>query len=87
MIQQTNLALTTFTMQLGPLLALIAVPQVVRAAREIPAATELTLSYLGPQLFAPSAERQAELKQQWGFDCACARCALFRCCYFCCCSL
>lgn len=48
--------------------------QVVRAAHDIPATTELTLSYLGPQLFAPAAVRQAELKQQWGFDCGCNRC-------------
>lgn len=47
---------------------------VVRAAHDIPAAAEVTLSYLGPQLFAPAAERQAELKQQWGFDCSCSRC-------------
>jgi hypothetical protein len=45
----------------------------VRAGRDIPANTEVTLSYLGPQLFAPAVVRQAELRQQWGFDCGCAR--------------
>ena len=47
--------------------------QVVRAGRDIPAGSEVTLSYLGPQLFAPGIERQAELQQQWGFDCNCSR--------------
>ncbi|WIA18501.1 hypothetical protein OEZ85_009954 [Tetradesmus obliquus] len=47
---------------------------VVRAAEDIAAGQQVTLSYLGPQLFAPAAVRQEELRQQWGFDCGCARC-------------
>jgi hypothetical protein len=50
--------------------------QVVRAAEDIPAGQAVSLSYLGPQLFAPAAVRQEELRQQWGFDCGCARCVL-----------
>lgn len=46
----------------------------VRAARDIPAGAELSLSYLGPLLFAPAAVRQAELRQLWSFDCRCSRC-------------
>lgn len=35
---------------------------------------ELTLNWLGSLLTAPRAVRQAELRQQYGFDCGCARC-------------
>lgn len=35
--------------------------------------TQVTLSYLGKLLTAPLAERQAELKEKWGFDCRCQR--------------
>lgn len=48
--------------------------QVVRAAVDIPSGQELSLSYLGPQLFAPAAVRQQELQQQWEFHCSCNRC-------------
>ncbi|KAF6262337.1 hypothetical protein COO60DRAFT_649132 [Scenedesmus sp. NREL 46B-D3] len=47
---------------------------VVRAAEDVPAGQQVSVSYLGPQLFAPAAVRQQELRQQWGFECGCARC-------------
>jgi hypothetical protein len=65
---------TPFDAQLLPLTA----QQVVRAGKDIAAGAELGLSYLGPQLFAPAAERQDELQQQWDFNCGCSRCACAR---------
>jgi hypothetical protein len=53
--------------------------QVVRAAEDIPAGQAVSVSYLGPQLFAPAAVRQEELRQQWGFECGCARWAFVMC--------
>jgi hypothetical protein len=47
--------------------------QVMRATEPLAAGAEVTVNYLGPLLFAPAAVRQAELQQQWGFNCGCAR--------------
>lgn len=45
--------------------------QIVRAARDMPAGTELTLSYI---TLGESAAMNAKLSEGWGFKCNCVGC-------------
>ncbi len=47
--------------------------QVMRAAQEVAAGVQLTISYLGRSLTSPMAKRQAELQEVYGFTCSCSR--------------
>ncbi|GIL87194.1 hypothetical protein Vretimale_14286 [Volvox reticuliferus] len=47
---------------------------VVRAVQPIAEGTELLISYLGREDFAPRQVRQAALQSRYGFTCDCARC-------------
>ena len=50
--------------------------RVVRSIRSIAAGEELTVSYLSEGiLLQPRAQRQAELRHNFGFTCLCSRCS------------
>jgi len=54
---------------------LVADRMVVRAARAVGAGEELTINYLGRGNLRPLAERRAETRDCYGFECGCGRCA------------
>ncbi len=48
----------------------------MRAAQDVAAGEQLTISYLGRGLTSPLAQRQAELEEVYGFQCGCSRCVM-----------
>ncbi|EFJ49902.1 hypothetical protein VOLCADRAFT_89375 [Volvox carteri f. nagariensis] len=49
---------------------------VVRAAADLPAGQQVTISYFGRRALGPLELRRAYLRQHYGFVCACERCVL-----------